>query len=131
VEDEMSTPARKIERDHIQLDRLEAELLDLPPRERGYLAHLLLDSLGPASEDHEHEVAAEAHCRWLQYKRGEIEALDEDASIADLEARLQRIEVEQVWAAEAHRRWEAYQRGEEEMVPFEEVMAEIRSRPGT
>lgn len=120
----MSTPARRIEHAPTHLDRLEAELLDLPPREREYLAHLLLVSLGTVR-------VAEAHSRWLAYKAGETGAIDEEESIADREARLERVDVEHAWAAEAHQRWEAYLRGEEEMIPFEEVMAEIRSRPGT
>jgi Putative addiction module component len=127
----MSTPARKIEHEPTQVEKLEAELLDLPPRDREYLAHLLLLSLGPAREDDDRAVAAEAHARWLAYRAGEMDAITEEESIADLEARLDRADVEQAWAAEAHWRWEAYLRGEEEMIPFEEVMAEIRGRPGT
>lgn len=127
----MSTPARRIEHAPTHLDRLEAELLDLPPREREYLAHLLLVSLGTVRAADDPVVTAEAHSRWLAYKAGEVAAIDEEESIADLEARLERADVERAWAAEAHQRWEAYLRGEEEMIPFEEVMAEIRSRPGT
>jgi arginine/lysine/ornithine decarboxylase len=122
----VSTPARRIEHGQVHLRRLESELLDLAPGEREYLALLLLDSLGLVREN----AAAEAHERWLAHQRGEMGALSEEDSIADLEGRLQRVDVEQAWAAEAHDRWEAYLRGEEEMIPFEEVMAEIRGRPG-
>lgn len=124
----MSTPARKIEHGPMHLRKLEAELLELAPSEREYLALRLLDSLELRQGDG--AVAAEAHERWLAYQRGEIGAISEEESTADLEARLQQVDAEQAWAAEAHRRWEAYQRGEEEMIPFEEVMAEIRGRPG-
>jgi hypothetical protein len=112
----------------MHLSKLVAELLELAPDEREYLAVRLLDSLELGRGDG--AVAAEAQVRRLAYQRGEIGDISEEDSVADLEERLQQVDTEQAWAAEAHCRWAAYLRGEEEMIPFEEVMAEIRGRPG-
>jgi len=87
----MSTPAEMIGMDAPLYRRLESEVLSLPAPLRAQLAGQLLDSL---DEDPEDRVARswneEAHRRWLAYKRGEIEAISEEDSIADLEERLRR-----------------------------------------
>lgn len=87
----MSTPAERIGTDAPYFRKLEAEVLSLPVALRAQLASQLLDSL---DEDPEDQVARswneEAHRRWQAYKRGEMEAISEEDSIADLEERLRR-----------------------------------------
>lgn len=87
----MSTPAELIGADAPYFRKLESEALSLPASLRAQLAAQLLDSL---DEDPEDSVARswneEANRRWLAYKRGEIEAISEEDSIADLEERLRR-----------------------------------------
>jgi putative addiction module component (TIGR02574 family) len=87
----MSTPAELIGADAPYFRKLESEVLSLPANLRAQLATQLLDSLDEDPEDHVarswHE---EAHRRWLSYKAGEMEAISEEDSIADLEERLRR-----------------------------------------
>jgi putative addiction module component (TIGR02574 family) len=87
----MSTPAELIGTDAPRYRKLESEVLSLPAALRAQLAGQLLDSL---DEDPEDAVAQswneEAHRRWLAYRRGEMEPISEEDSIADLEERLRR-----------------------------------------
>ena len=87
----MSTPAELIGADAPLFRKLESEALSLPATLRAQLAAQLLDSLDADPED---EVARswneEAHRRWLAYKRGELEGIPEEDSVADLEERLRR-----------------------------------------
>lgn len=87
----MSTPAELIGADAPYFRKLESEALSLPARLRAQLATQLLDSL---DEDPEDQIARswneEAHRRWQAYKRGEMQTLSEEESIADLEDRLRR-----------------------------------------
>jgi putative addiction module component (TIGR02574 family) len=71
--------------------KLESEALSLPASLRAQLAAQLLDSLDEDPEDHvARSWNEEAHRRWLAYKRGEMESISEEESIADLEERLRR-----------------------------------------
>jgi len=85
------SPAELIGADAPLFRKLESEALSLPASLRAQLAAQLLDSL---DEDPEDSVARswneEANRRWLAYKRGEIEAISEEESVADLEERLRR-----------------------------------------
>jgi putative addiction module component (TIGR02574 family) len=85
----MSTPAELIGSDAPRYRKLESEVLSLPAPLRAQLAGQLLDSL---DEDPEDRVARswseESHRRWLAYKRGDMVAISEEDSIADLEERL-------------------------------------------
>lgn len=87
----MSTHAEMAGTDAPYFRKLESEVMSLPAALRAQLAAQLLDSL---DQDPEDRVARswndEAHRRWLAYKRGEMEAISEADSIADLEERLRR-----------------------------------------
>ena len=87
----MSTHAETIGLDAPYFRKLESEVMSLPAPLRAQLAARLLDSL---DEDPEDRVARawneEAHRRWNAYQRGEVEAISEEDSIADLEERLRR-----------------------------------------
>lgn len=87
----MSTPAEMIDTDAPYFRKLESEVMSLPAALRAQLATQLLDSLDKDPED---RVARswneEAHRRWLAYKRGEVEAISEEESLAELEERLRR-----------------------------------------
>lgn len=87
----MSTPTELAGADAPYFQKLECEAMSLPASLRAQLAAQLLDSL---DDDPEDAVARswneEANRRWLAYKRGEMEAISEEDSIADLEERLRR-----------------------------------------
>jgi putative addiction module component (TIGR02574 family) len=91
AEEAMSTPAQMIGTDAPYFRKLESEVMSLPAALRAQLATQLLDSLDEDPEDHvARSWNEEANRRWLAYKRGEIDAMSEEESIADLEERLRR-----------------------------------------
>jgi putative addiction module component (TIGR02574 family) len=94
----MSTDARTLDPQEMDLGTLKSELLRLPAELREHLAYTLLDSLPTNLDSLAHGIdpeldaawADEAHRRWQAYRRGEIQAVSEEAFFSDLEARLQR-----------------------------------------
>ena len=93
----MSTPARKLDSQEMDLGTLKSQLLHLPPAVREHLAYTLLDSLPTDDASTAHRLdpeveaawADEAHRRWQAYRRGEINGVSEEEFFSDLEARLQ------------------------------------------
>lgn len=71
------------------LGQLETELRRQPAEVRDYLANLLIETLD-GSEADEDEIEAEAHRRYVELERGEVEGIDGDEVIAQLRARRHR-----------------------------------------
>jgi putative addiction module component (TIGR02574 family) len=63
---------------------------ELPVYDRNQLAGLLYDSL-PDEEEVEEAVAVEAHRRWLDLERGEVEGIPGEQVIETLRARRNRL----------------------------------------
>jgi len=73
----------------LTLEELETELRNQPAEVRDYLASMLIETLDPAELDDE-AVEEEAHRRYLELERNEVEGLDGDEVIAQLRARRRR-----------------------------------------
>lgn len=94
----MSSEARTLDPQEMDLGILKSELLRLPAALREHLAYTLLDSLPANHDSPAHGIdpqvdaawADEAHRRWQAYRRGEVKAVSEEEFFSDLEARLQR-----------------------------------------
>jgi putative addiction module component (TIGR02574 family) len=63
--------------------------LELSVYDRNELAGMLYDSL-PDEEEVEDAIEAEAHRRWLEFERGEVEGIPGDEAIELLRARVNR-----------------------------------------
>jgi putative addiction module component (TIGR02574 family) len=77
---------------NIPVERLEAEVLQLPPDERARLARRLIASLDEGSPEDpaevEREWKAEIERRLEAYRRGDVKAVPASQVIADARARL-------------------------------------------
>jgi putative addiction module component (TIGR02574 family) len=73
----------------ISRDEIFRAALDLSIFDRHELACMLYESL-PDEQAIEEAIAVETHRRWLEYKRGEAEAISGEDSLKDLQVRLDR-----------------------------------------
>lgn len=87
----MSVPAEKIEASSAEMERLEAELLRLPPSVRAHLARVLADSVPSADEDaFWAEWGEEAERRYQAVVSGEVRAREVSEVLNEIRGLLER-----------------------------------------
>ena len=71
-------------------DKIEIEVMKLPPEDRAELAHRLIESLeGEDVGDYEAEWIQEAESRYEQYRNGLVKGRPADEVFRDAKARLE------------------------------------------
>ena len=122
---------------NLSMERIEAEAMKLPPRERAHLAHVLITSLDADWDDDPAEAerawAEEIQRRLDEYRVGVVQPVSSFRVFAEAWAMLHEQEcacedAEGAWIAEAERRLKRYLAGEMEAIPAAGAMARVRNR---